>query len=203
MLLGPWAQPHRQHDMHEFLLHLMPRLRLPAVRGGWQFRRLEEEGIVVCEQSSTVTPITIDVPEEARGLQHSIQAWHSRHYRAALYESGPELKCIQLSRFRQRHGGASVKDVQALPDLMEVLRIPLFRSSSDLRVTWLPYQGCAAALHFAPTVHRGHYSALLCSGEKIWLTEDNQSAEPLQISQLALLSKQAYLLWCRRIPGLE
>ena len=91
MLLGPWDQPHRQHDMHEFLLHLMPRLRLPAVRGGWQFRRLEEEGIVVCEQFSTVTPITIDVPEEARGLQHCIQAWHSRHYRAALYDSSPDL----------------------------------------------------------------------------------------------------------------
>ena len=61
-----------------------------------------------------------------------------------------------------------MKDVEALPDLMEVLRIPLFRSSSDLRVTWLPYQVCAAALHFGPTVHRGHYRALLRSGEKIY-----------------------------------
>ena len=26
-------EPHRQHDMHEFLLHLIPRLRLPAVGG--------------------------------------------------------------------------------------------------------------------------------------------------------------------------
>ena len=95
--------------------HLMPKLqRLPAVRRGWQFRILEEEGIVVCEQSSTMTPVTIDVPEEARGLQHCIQAWHSRHYRAAFYGSGPELICIHLSRFRQRHGGAIVKDVQAL-----------------------------------------------------------------------------------------
>eukprot|EP00439_Symbiodinium_sp_Y106_P059989 s593_g8.t2 len=171
-------------------------------RGGWQFRRLEEEGVVVGEQSSTVTPITIDVPEEARGLQHCMQAWHSRHYRAALYGSVPELVCIHLSRFRQSHGGTIVKDVQALPDLMEVIRLPLFGTSSDLRVTWLPFQVCAAVLHFGPTVHRGHYRAILRSGEKIiWLKEDNQSAEPLPLAQLDLLSKQVYLVWCSRIPG--
>ena len=78
MILGPWAQPNRQHDMHELLVHLVPRLQLPAVRGEWQFRRLEAAGVAICEQASTVYPITLDVPEEARGLQHCIQAWHSR-----------------------------------------------------------------------------------------------------------------------------
>ena len=114
MLLGPCAQPHRQHDMHELLVH---RLRLPAVRGEWQFRRVEEEGVVVCEQSSTVAPITVDVSEEVRGLQHCIQAWRSRHYRASLCGDAPQIVCLHLSRFRRHHDGAIVKDAQALPDL--------------------------------------------------------------------------------------
>ena len=202
MILGPWAQPNRQHDMHELLVHLMPRLKLPAVGGEWQFRRLEAAGVAICEQASTVSPITLDVPEEARGLQHCIQAWHSRHYRAALSGHAPALICLHLSRFRQRLGGAIVKDVQALADMLEVIRLPCFENSSELRVSWIPYEVCAAALHFGPTVHEGHYKALLRSGTKLWLTDDNQSAAPLVIEQLASLSANAYLIWCR-LRGLE
>ena len=108
---------------------------------------------------------------------------------------------IHLSRFRQRHEGTIVKDVQALSDLMVVIHIPHFETSSDLRVKWLPFQVCAAALHFGPTVHRGHYRAILRSGEKIWLTENNQSAELLPSEQLDRLSKHAYLIWCRSLQG--
>ena len=197
MILGPWAQPNRQHDMHELLVHLAPRLQLPAVRGEWQFRRLEAAGVAICEQASTVYPITLDVPEEARGLQHCIQVWHSRHYHAALSGPAPALICLHLSRFRQRPGGAIVKDVQALPDMNEVLRLPCFENSSELRVHWQPYEVCAAALHLGPTVHEGHYQALLRSGAKLWLTDDNRSAAPLRVEQLASLSANAYLVWCR------
>ena len=202
MILGPWAQPNRQHDMHELLVHLMPRLKLPAVGGEWQFRRLEAAGVAICEQASTVSPITLDVPEEARGLQHCIQAWHSRHYRAALSGHAPALICLHLSRFRQRLGGAIVKDVQALTDMLEVIRLPCFENSSELLVRWIPYEVCAAAPHFGPTVHEGHYKALLRSGTKLWLTDDNQCAAPLAIAQLASLSANTYLIWCR-LRGLE
>ena len=197
MILGPWAQPNRQHDMHELLVHLVPRLQLPAVRGEWQFRRLEAAGVAICEQASTVYPITLDVPEEARGLQHCIQAWHSRHYHAALSGHAPALICLHLSRFRQRPGGAIVKDVQTLPDMHEVIRLPCFENSSELRVNWKPYEVCAAALHLGPTVHERHYQALLRSGTKLWLTDDNRSAAPLGVEQLASLSANAYLVWCR------
>ena len=98
------------------------------------------------------------------------------YFRAALCGSPPPLVCLHLSRFRRLHNGDIVKDVQPLPDLLDTLRIPLFDNSNDLRVRWMPYQVCAAALHYGPTVHRGHYRALLRCEEKLWLTEDNQRA---------------------------
>ncbi|CAE7251447.1 unnamed protein product [Symbiodinium sp. CCMP2592] len=203
MLLGSWSQPRRQHDMHEFLVHLMPRLRLPAIQGYWQQRRLEEDvGAVVCDTSTTVIPITLDLPEGARGLQHCIQAWHSSHYRSAITGDPPELICLHLSRFRQTDGGVIVKDVQALPDIREVIRIPVFRSPADIRVRWCPYQVCAASLHFGPTVERGHYRALLRSKEKIWITEDNRGAQLLSCTELTSLTPHIYLIWCVPDSGL-
>ena len=122
---------------------------------------------------------------------------------AALLSVAPRRRsCLHLSRFRRLHNGDIVKDVQPLPDLLDTLRIPLFDNSNDLRVRWMPYQVCAAALHYGPTVHRGHYRALLRCEEKIWLTEDNQSADLQCLEQLAQLSAQTYLLWCRHLLGL-
>ena len=60
---------------------------------------------------------------------------------------------------------------------------------------------CVYALHFGPTVHRGHYRTVRRIGAKIWLTEHNQPAEPLTAGQLESLSKQTYLVCCRRDSG--
>ena len=77
-LLGNGAQPNRQHDMHELLPHLMPRLRLDEVKETWQTCRLEDAGVVICNSADTTLPITLDVPCEVRGLQHCVQSWHSQ-----------------------------------------------------------------------------------------------------------------------------
>ena len=68
-ILGNWAQPNRQHDMHELLLHVMPRLQLGEVQGTWQTGRLEETGTIVCNSADTALPITLDIPCVGRGLQ--------------------------------------------------------------------------------------------------------------------------------------
>ena len=79
-ILGSWTQPSRQHDIHELLLYIMPRISPPEFSGMWQTRRLEDTGIAVCGSAHTTLPITLDVPNEARGLQHCVQEWHSQHY---------------------------------------------------------------------------------------------------------------------------
>ncbi|CAE7411893.1 unnamed protein product [Symbiodinium sp. CCMP2592] len=178
-------------------------LRLPAIQGYWQQRRLEEDvGAVVCDTTTMVIPITMALPEGTRGLQHCIQAWHSGHYRSAITGDPPELICLHLSRFRQTDGGDIVKDVQALPDIREVIRLPVFRSPADITVRWCPYQVCAASLHFGPRVERGHYRALLRSKEKTWITEDNRGAQLLSCTELSSLTPHIYLLWCVLDSGL-
>ncbi|CAE7250752.1 unnamed protein product [Symbiodinium sp. CCMP2592] len=203
MLLGNWARPNQQHDMHEFLLHLMPRVRLEAFSGLWQTRRLEDTGTVVCASSSALLPVTVDLPLEARGLQHCVQEWSARHYHTAFDGTMPHLLCLHLSRYRRDdERGILSKDDQALPDWSEVLRIPQFATSHDLQKHWRPYQVCAMALHYGPALHQGHYRCMTRWGQnpvRVWLHDDNRAAEPLSLPDSVELSRKAYLIWAVRM----
>ena len=103
----------------------------------------DDAGVTTCDSSSTDMPIIIDLPADARGLQHCIQEWHSQHYRTAL-TSAPPMLILQLRRFRYDSCGRVFEDFQALDDLREVVRMPVFTSSHDLVVRWKPYQVRAA-----------------------------------------------------------
>ncbi|CAE7795363.1 unnamed protein product [Symbiodinium sp. CCMP2592] len=202
MLLGNWERPDQQHDMHEFLLHLMPRARLEAFSGLWQTRRLEDTGIVICASSSALLPVTVDLPSEARGLQHCVQEWFARHYRTAFEGTMPRILCLHLSRYRRDARGILSKDDQALPDWSEVLRIPQFATTHDLQKHWRPYQVCAMALHYGPTLHQGHYRCLTRWGQnpvRVWLHDDNRAAAPLSLSDSVELSRKAYIVWAVRM----
>ncbi|CAE7677705.1 unnamed protein product [Symbiodinium sp. CCMP2592] len=203
MLLGNWARPNQQHDMHEFLLHLMPRVRLEAFSGLWQTRRVEDTGTVVCASSSALLPVTVDLPLEARGLQHCVQEWSAQHYHTAFEGTLPHLLCLHLSRYRRDdERGILSKDDQALPDWSEVLRIPQFATSHDLQKHWQPYQVCAMALHYGPALHQGHYRCLTRWGQnpvRVWLHDDNRAAVPLSLPDSVELSRKAYLIWAIRL----
>ena len=198
-LIGQWAQPFQQHDVHEFLLYLLPRLRLRCLYGFWAMRRLDAAGVTTCDSSSTDVPITIDLPVDARGLQHCIQEWHSQHYRTAL-TSAPPMLILQLRRFRYDSCGQVFKDFQALDDLGETVRIPLFTSSRDLAVQWKPYQVRAALLHTGEAASRGHYRSILRNGENIWhVTEDNMCATLQPSASLHSVSASVYVLICTEV----
>ena len=162
-------------------------------------RRLDAAGVTTCDSSSTDVPITIDLPVDARGLQHCIQEWHSQHYRTAL-TSAPPMLILQLRRFRYDSRGQVFKDFQALDDLSETVRIPLFTSSRDLVVQWKPYQVRAALLHTGEAATRGHYRSLLRNGENIWhITDDNMSATLQPSASLHRVSASAYVLICTEV----
>ena len=176
----------------------MPRLNPLEFQGVGQTRRLEETGIVICSSAATVLPVTLDVPDEARGLQHCVQAWHSQQYRTALTAERPVLSCLHLSRYRRDARDRLSKDVQPLPDWFETIRLPVFCTPHALAVTWQPYKVCAMALHFGEQMHRGHYRMLARQGQKVWITDDNCPAQPISSEEALALTANTYLLWCRR-----
>ena len=198
-LIGQWTQPFQQHDAHEFLLYLLPRLRLRCLYGFWAMRRLDDAGVTTCDSSSTDVPITLDLPVDARGLQHCIQEWHSQHYRTAL-TSAPPMLILQLRRFRYDSCGRVSKDFQALDDLSANMRMPVFLSSHDLVVQWKPYQVRAVLLHTGEAASRGHYRSILRSGENSWhLTDDGIPAQLQSSASVHLESASAYIFFCTEV----
>ncbi|CAE7668683.1 unnamed protein product [Symbiodinium sp. CCMP2592] len=174
-----------------------------AFSGLWQTRRLEDTGTVICASSNALLPVTIDLPLEARGLQHCVQEWSAQHYHTAFDGNLPHLICLHLSRYRRDdERGIFSKDDQALPDWSEVIRIPQFATSHDIQKHWRPYQVCAMALHYGPALHQGHYRCLTRWGQnpvRVWLHDDNHAAEPLSLPDFVELSRKAYLLWAMRM----
>ncbi|CAE7224979.1 unnamed protein product [Symbiodinium sp. KB8] len=118
---------------------------------------------------------------------------------SALHPLGARLRC---DRFRYDSRGQVFNHFQALDDLSETVRIPLFTSSRDLVVQWKPYQVRAALLHTGEAATRGHYRSLLRNGENIWhITDDNMSAALQPSSSLHRVSASAYVLICTEVSG--
>ena len=107
---------------------------------------------------------------------------------------------LQLRRFRYDSCGRVFKDFQALDDLGDMVRVPMFTSSRDLAVQWKPYQVRAALLHTGEAASRGHYRSLLRNGESIWhITDDNMSATLQPSASLHNVSASAYVLICTEV----
>ena len=66
MLVSPWPQPFRRHDLAELAQHVVPRLRIPALQGCWQARRFEAGHCRSLDTGPVACPIPMVLQGEDR-----------------------------------------------------------------------------------------------------------------------------------------
>ena len=185
-LLG-WEQPHVQHDVAELASLLLRQLSwLPCVVS-WSRRLQVERGLqnLQAMQDSRIWHLDPSGGLQSNVLQDAVNSWHGRIAVQALHSPADTL-WVQLPRFV--HEGTEVRKVAQtlrLDSSHRHFRVPVFRSSDSVEISWHEYCVSAAIYHLGQTVHAGHYRAILFHPqvEGGWHTEDERPA-----------------VWCDTVP---
>ena len=198
-LLQEWAQPTRQHDAAELLLHLSTLLGPQLFEGAWESRRQELNLIRALDGGSCAAAVTLELPgrNDNASLQQLLQSWHHQHAIHALLHP-PQLLIIRLSRFVATR--RSYRKHTGQVRWGSTVNVPFF-ADSTLRAQEIEYQILAVVCHRGPLATSGHYTAILHQPTQAWLCDDNTRPKPWppdSSSQGQYSSSQAYLLICRR-----
>ena len=171
-LLKGWRQPASQHDVADFMMHIIHILD-PPLQATWEARWETEQGIVCQDSGRLSCPIILPLNAAHHTLQDCINDW-SLQARLHALASATNIFFIQLAKYRCR-GTLTFKNRQALAIPAEVT-IPIF--GKDLRTFKAVYSVVAIIMHHGAHTSTGHYTTILCDGRgKFWETDDGRQAQ--------------------------
>ncbi|CAE7385673.1 cdk7 [Symbiodinium sp. CCMP2592] len=157
-LISGWQQPHQQHDVAEFLMHLILQSHGLPVLSKWYSEGPPVEAAPRNDQGDGLILLpTCNPAQPFATVQQCVQGWHQQlqsHY----VQPGTDFVLLQLDRFEQR--GPFIRK----------RRHPLFPGSGTLMLPtgpgdsqWDAYFIQALILHEGDAPVRGHYRAALVS----------------------------------------
>ena len=192
-----WHRPRRQHDVHEYLLHVLAqgpavewlsRWRSGAVIAG----RLETE-----DHGASAVPLPI---HNFHTLQECIHGWHSRpslvwagHSCLAAFCPGVTHVCFVLQRFQYWEGVHKTHEPLHIP---HTCSLPIW---DDTAVVWHSYKVSAIICHEGDTPDAGHYRTVLrtLSGKEV-ITDDGARSCRLSKTMQHYLQCNCYLVFLRQ-----
>ena len=159
--MGKWRNPHMQHDVAEFLNHVLSRLPFTKNRlaTSWQARSQGQDWRVQDLGCSTSVVLPPGVEEDASSLrkqavQDMINAWHRQVDVHALV-CWPSAIILQAGRFDfdadQNHA------IKSRYELWPSTQISVPRFAHDQTVHWKQYQLCSVIMHVGDSPDSGHY----------------------------------------------
>ena len=218
-LLGQWRQPQRQHDIGEFMTHVMQKARPDSMRGAWNMITAAGE---VRDVGDFHGPMVLHMrgPDvvQPTTLQALINGWSDagEGMRRLIFEA-PPLLCIQISRF---HGRSKIRKLmhQVMLGNGEV-HVPCQVRPGTVESMHCRYRVIALSVHLGDTPSSGHYRAVLMAqgssegalgtGEHAdashsiykgaLYTDDGCDAVPVLAGDVHAISSNMYLIWCIRL----
>ena len=182
-LCRQWGFEDRQEDAAEFLLKvLLPASQFNTV---WEQRSLTPEGPRLLDQGEL--PITLLIPEEATDLQQVVNEWYKAgDCNAIAYTDG--LVILQLLRFRRE------QKLQNRFRVSSSVQRPIF--IDGISTVWQTFRVISFVVHEGPSIHRGHYRAMLRVGGSWAYQDDGVVARPSALADVHF--RNVYLLWVAR-----
>ena len=168
-----WEQPHRQHHVTEFLLHVAkwPQLEAARLTVPWQARVLPEgEDHVQIVDMGQSAPLGLIPPctlaEDARAtfrVQDLVNCWHGQSRRHAAVHV-PSAVILQVGRFHfdALRARAIKRRYRVLLD--RVIHFPVY--VRDMQCAWTSLRLSSAVIHQGNAPTHGHYRSLLYDAER-------------------------------------
>ena len=172
-----WRRPDAQHDVADFLSHILAIMRPPQLQVRWEARLVTSQG-TECEDSGTIqTPIILHIQAAHTTLQDSINAWHQQARPHALV-TVTSILFVQLARYRCT-GSLTFKNRQSVVIPSQVT-FPIF--GRGIQVLNATYHTVAVISHHGAHTSTGHYTTLLFPTDvhdrgQYWRTDDDREAQ--------------------------
>ena len=176
-LLRGWRQPDAQHDVADFLSHILSIMQPPQLQARWEARLATMQG-TACEDNGTLhTPIVLHIHSTHVTLQDCINAWHQQARPHALV-AVPGLLFVQLARYRCT-GSLTFKNRQSVVIPSQVT-IPVF--GRGIQIFNATFHTAAVISHHGAHTCTGHYTTLLFPNAAddrghYWGTDDDRQAQ--------------------------
>ncbi|CAE7175628.1 unnamed protein product [Symbiodinium microadriaticum] len=176
-LLRGWRQPDAQHDVADFLSHILSIMQPPQLQARWEARLATMQG-TACEDNGTLhTPIVLHIHSTHVTLQDCINAWHQQVRPHALV-AVPGLLFVQLARYRCT-GSLTFKNRQSVVIPSQVT-IPVF--GRGIQIFNATFHTAAVISHHGAHTCTGHYTTLLFPNAAddrghYWGTDDDRQAQ--------------------------
>ena len=212
-----WPRPQQQHDIGEFAMHALPKLRTSMMQGYWGARvRAGTPGYIAgheVDRGPLHMPIMMSIPEDPCKLQQCVEAWCQQDDVHALGYASP-LILVQLGRFRVR-SHRHVRKFKGLVDLDGVIEMPIFAQEHSQALNRISYRVVAGAFHVGNTPASGHYRAFLSEAgdargpvnpgeplrvlENSFETDDGRIPCKLDRADHSLILHNTYLVWLLKL----
>ena len=194
-----------QHDVAEFLTHILPRLEFDGFLSAWQGRVIRDGELRITDDMRPTSPVLLSwnqaFPNSRQmRLPTLIQAWSDQTSRYGLTDTAPVI--LQLPRYRVFLNGNVRKRPFQVPLISRhdrAFTMPVFSDPAGVVTHPHPFEVIAAVLHYGNSTSSGHYRAMLFprSEGRPWLTEDGICATQASPSDLTDLASNCYLLFAK------
>ena len=202
-LLRGWVRLSSQHDVCEFITHLLSKTNPACFTGSWQARLNDADLVEVRGSGTFAAPLPMDIPStEHASLQQIINNWHMQETTNALLHP-PQFLLIQLKRYIMQ-GTVPAKLHTCVP-LSSGARIqmPCFVGDS-LSTSPVVYTLCFAVAHDGLTVGSGHYRcALFPARGAPFLSDDGVPPRLMDRNDASWTESRCYLICLRRAEQLH
>ena len=206
-LVAAWQEPHRQHDVGEFLQFIAPRLASTFSSDAWHARQLSAIGETQVLDQGTLWPLTVNTPLAPQpqqpgpapnassspvSLQKLVIQWRNQAARHALLAE-PMWLPLQVSRF-DAQGRKTFDSVQ----ISSAVYLPRFVDNT-LHTTSTRYHITAVIFHLGDSPQRGHYrTAFYKDGRIVGMTDDNVQPIPASDADVELVQRNCYIFILRK-----
>ena len=197
-LVTTWENPHRQHDVAEFLQFLSRLFCVPAMLGAWHALQSTAENVLqVCDHGHfwpLLVPAVLEaslIPNQPyTTLQRLVILWRNQAavHAARSAETLPALFPLQVNRFSE-----AGEKLRTVIQPSEAVYIPYF-VEDGIRTASCRYRLVAIIFHLGSSKLQGHYrTALLQHGRLQFITDDNVCATTVSDAVSRLVNQNSYV----------
>ncbi|CAE7191406.1 unnamed protein product, partial [Symbiodinium sp. CCMP2456] len=200
-----WNDPNRQHDVAEFLSHLIMQCRMPFGLECWQVRAIRGLELRILDEGSLCTPIPLPTPAPPdNGQALTFQACAAQFFQEAEHPdqmcalaSVAPLVCFQLRRYEfDVDTGITHKCTTPVGFSESAIQVPVWRGVDTVQIRHVPYRITAIAFHEGVTPTAGHYRTCLLHQGQFYVTDDGAVAKRADSQMLERVQSNSYLFIC-------
>ena len=199
-----WSDPHRQHDVGEFLRFLFG--KCPRIRHQFLFhceaRSAQDSGLetvrILDAADSDILVLDSNIRDaydsllETVTIQQLIHAWECQESTHG-FSSVPEKLVILAGRFQMVDGRLVKRHLQIVPN--PKIYIPTY--AADVFCT-SGFRLNSYIEHGGEDLHSGHYTAVLHFNNIMWKADDNVTMSPMNEQQVRDGFSRAYMFFYNR-----